>query len=48
MRIFIAGATGVIGRRVVPRLAAAGHQVVALTRKPDRTAALRALGAEPR
>jgi nucleoside-diphosphate-sugar epimerase len=47
MRIFLAGATGVIGRRVVPRLVAAGHQVIALTRKPDRTATLRALGAQP-
>jgi nucleoside-diphosphate-sugar epimerase len=47
MRIFLAGATGVIGRRVVPLLVAEGHQVTALTRKPDRTATLRALGAEP-
>ncbi|MFC0553894.1 NAD-dependent epimerase/dehydratase family protein [Planotetraspora thailandica] len=47
MRIFLAGATGVIGRRMVPLLVAEGHQVTALTRKPDRTAALRALGAEP-
>ncbi|MFI7448502.1 SDR family oxidoreductase [Nonomuraea sp. NPDC049714] len=47
MRIVLAGATGVIGRRVVPRLVAGGHQVIALTRKPDRTATLRALGAEP-
>ncbi|GII31984.1 NAD-dependent epimerase/dehydratase family protein [Planotetraspora mira] len=47
MRIFLAGATGVIGRRVVPLLVAEGHQVTALTRKPDRAAALRASGAEP-
>jgi nucleoside-diphosphate-sugar epimerase len=47
MRIFLAGATGVIGRRMVPLLIAEGHQVTALTRKPDRTATLRALGAEP-
>jgi nucleoside-diphosphate-sugar epimerase len=33
MRIFIAGATGVIGRRLVPLLVAQGHEVVALTRR---------------
>ena len=31
-RIFVAGATGVIGARVVPLLLAAGHEVVAMTR----------------
>lgn len=33
-RIFLAGATGAVGRRLVPLLVAAGHQVTALTRKP--------------
>ena len=33
MRVFVAGATGVIGRRLVPLLLAAGHDVVALTRR---------------
>ncbi|GAB3896199.1 hypothetical protein GCM10029964_077210 [Kibdelosporangium lantanae] len=33
-RIFLAGATGAVGRRLVPRLVAAGHQVTALTRRP--------------
>ncbi|MDP9841674.1 NAD-dependent epimerase/dehydratase family protein [Streptosporangium lutulentum] len=47
MRILLAGATGVIGRRVVPLLVAEGNQVTALTRRPGRTATLRALGAEP-
>jgi nucleoside-diphosphate-sugar epimerase len=47
MKIFLAGATGVIGRRLVPLLLAEGHQVTALTRKRERTAALNALGAEP-
>ncbi|MFG2078005.1 NAD-dependent epimerase/dehydratase family protein [Nonomuraea maritima] len=47
MRICLAGATGVIGRRLVPLLVAEGHQVTALTRRPDRFATLRAAGAEP-
>ena len=38
MRIFVAGATGVIGRRLVPQLVAQGHQVTALTRRPAETA----------
>jgi nucleoside-diphosphate-sugar epimerase len=47
MRVFVAGATGVIGQRLVPRLLAAGHEVVALTRRERSAAGLRALGAEP-
>ncbi len=47
MRVFVAGASGVIGRRVVPALVAVGHQVTATTRKPDNQDSLRALGAEP-
>ncbi|MGI5125402.1 NAD-dependent epimerase/dehydratase family protein [Pseudonocardia sp. CA-107938] len=47
MRVFLAGATGVVGRRLVPRLLAAGHHVTALTRHPDRAPALHAAGAEP-
>ncbi len=47
MRVFVAGATGVIGQRLVPRLVAAGHQVVATTRSPAKADRLRALGAEP-
>jgi nucleoside-diphosphate-sugar epimerase len=47
MRIFVAGAGGAIGRRLVPRLIAGGHDVVATTRTPDKAEALRALGAEP-
>ncbi|UWE07603.1 NAD-dependent epimerase/dehydratase family protein [Actinacidiphila bryophytorum] len=34
MRVVVAGATGVVGRQVVPLLTAAGHEVVALSRKP--------------
>jgi nucleoside-diphosphate-sugar epimerase len=47
MRIFVAGATGAIGRRLVPRLARAGHTVIGLTRTPAKAAMLRELGAEP-
>jgi nucleoside-diphosphate-sugar epimerase len=47
MRIFIAGATGVIGVRLVPLLVAAGHEVVGMTRSPGKVERLRELGAEP-
>jgi 2-alkyl-3-oxoalkanoate reductase len=47
MRVFVAGAAGAIGRRLVPRLVARGHQVTATTRSRDKVDQLRALGAEP-
>jgi nucleoside-diphosphate-sugar epimerase len=47
VRIFLAGATGAVGSRLVPLLVAAGHHVTALTRHPERAAALRAAGTEP-
>jgi 2-alkyl-3-oxoalkanoate reductase len=47
LRIFITGATGVIGRRVVPRLVAAGHHVSAVVRSPARQKELDALGVRP-
>lgn len=47
MRVFVAGATGVIGRQLVPRLMAAGHEVVGMTRSPERIGQLREAGAEP-
>ncbi|GAA5055127.1 hypothetical protein GCM10023259_036690 [Thermocatellispora tengchongensis] len=46
MRVFLAGATGVVGRRVVPLLVKEGHEVVALTSRPEAVAGLRAAGAE--
>jgi nucleoside-diphosphate-sugar epimerase len=46
MRIFVAGATGALGTRLLPRLLRAGHSVVGLTRTPDKARNLRALGAE--
>jgi nucleoside-diphosphate-sugar epimerase len=47
MKVFVAGATGAIGRPLVPRLIAAGHEVVAMTRTRDKERALREAGAEP-
>src|SRR5262245_5768976 len=46
MRIFITGASGVIGRRVVPLVLGAGHRVTAVGRSPDKLAALTKAGAE--
>jgi nucleoside-diphosphate-sugar epimerase len=47
MRIFVAGATGAVGRSLVPKLVRAGHVVTGLTRSPGKAALLRELGAEP-
>jgi nucleoside-diphosphate-sugar epimerase len=46
MRIFLAGATGVIGRRLLPLLLAEGHEVTGMTRSADRVEQLRTAGAE--
>ena len=45
MRVFVAGASGVIGRRLVPSLVEAGHDVTGMTRSPDKPEALRRLPA---
>jgi nucleoside-diphosphate-sugar epimerase len=47
MRVFVAGATGAIGRRLVPQLAARGHELVATTSRPANLDVLRRLGATP-
>ncbi|HET8741938.1 MAG TPA: NAD-dependent epimerase/dehydratase family protein [Gaiella sp.] len=47
MRIFLAGASGVIGTRLVPLLVATGHEVAGMTRSPDKADLLRRLGATP-
>jgi nucleoside-diphosphate-sugar epimerase len=47
MKVFVAGATGAVGRRLVPLLTAHGHEVVGLTRSPEKIDALRRAGAEP-
>jgi 2-alkyl-3-oxoalkanoate reductase len=47
VRVFFAGASGVIGRTLLPRLLEQGHEVAALTRTPDKAKPLREAGAEP-
>ena len=47
MKVFFAGASGVIGIRLIPLLVKAGHQVTAMTRTPSKTDLLRDLGADP-
>lgn len=47
MRVFVAGATGAIGRQLVPRLVAAGHEVHGMTRTESKQAMLYELGAVP-
>jgi nucleoside-diphosphate-sugar epimerase len=47
MKILLAGASGVMGRQLVPRLVAAGHDVVGMTRNPAKCDAVTALGAIP-
>jgi 2-alkyl-3-oxoalkanoate reductase len=45
MRVFVAGASGAIGRPLVPQLVAAGHEVTGTTRSAERAEAIRAAGA---
>jgi nucleoside-diphosphate-sugar epimerase len=47
VRVFVAGATGAIGRPLIERLREAGHEVVGTTRTDQRAETIRALGAEP-
>ena len=47
MKVFVAGATGAIGRPLVPQLIEAGHQVTAITRSKEKLGELYELGAEP-
>jgi 2-alkyl-3-oxoalkanoate reductase len=47
MRVFVAGATGAIGQRLVPLLVDSGHEVVGTTRTPDKVDGLRLVGAAP-
>jgi nucleoside-diphosphate-sugar epimerase len=46
MRVFVAGGTGVIGRRLVPQLVARGHRVTATTTDPAKLGFLQQLGAD--
>ena len=47
MHVFVAGATGALGKRLIPQLIAAGHEVTATTRTPEKAEELRGLGAKP-
>jgi nucleoside-diphosphate-sugar epimerase len=47
MKVFVAGATGVLGRQLVPQLVTRGHEVVGMTRSASKQDGLRALGARP-
>jgi nucleoside-diphosphate-sugar epimerase len=47
MKIFVAGATGVLGRELVPQLVARGHEVVGMTRSASKQDLVRSLGAQP-
>jgi nucleoside-diphosphate-sugar epimerase len=47
MKIFLAGATGIIGRRLIPQLLSAGHAVTGMARSTDKADLVRSLGAEP-
>ena len=47
MKIYIAGATGVLSRAAIPLLVDAGHEVVGTARRPEGADVLRAMGAQP-
>lgn len=46
MHVFVAGGTGVVGRRLVPQLVARGHRVTATTTRPDKVSVLARFGAQ--
>ena len=47
MRVFVAGAGGAVGKRLVPMLVARGHRVTGTTSRPESADQIRRLGAEP-
>src|SRR5436309_15585583 len=47
MKVFVAGASGAIGKQLVPRLVQAGHEVTGMTRSESKRAMLAELGADP-
>jgi len=47
MKVFVAGATGVLGRQLVPQLVAKGHEVVGMTRSTSKRDLVHSLGARP-
>src|SRR3954462_8711732 len=46
MRVFVVGASGAIGTRLVPQLIERGHKVIGTARSPDKADLVRALGAD--
>jgi len=47
MKVFVAGATGALGKQLVPKLVANGHEVTGMTSKPEKQDLVRTLGAKP-
>jgi 2-alkyl-3-oxoalkanoate reductase len=47
MKVFVAGATGALGQRLIPQLVARGHEVIGMTQTPSKQDVLRVLGARP-
>lgn len=47
MRVFVAGATGAVGKQLVPRLTSSGHEVIGMTRSPAHAERIRQMGAKP-
>lgn len=47
MRVFVAGATGALGKQLVPQLVAKGHEVVGMTRTESKVDQVRSVGAQP-
>jgi 2-alkyl-3-oxoalkanoate reductase len=47
VRVFVAGGSGAIGKRLVPKLVGAGHSVIVLTHSPEKAGAIEESGAEP-
>jgi len=47
MRVFVVGASGAIGTRLVPQLIARGHEVIGTFRSPGNAERVQALGAKP-
>jgi nucleoside-diphosphate-sugar epimerase len=47
VKVFVAGASGALGRRLIPDLVGAGHTVTGMTRSPDKADGIRSAGARP-
>src|SRR6266508_4132726 len=47
MKVFVAGATGALGRQLIPQLVSAGHEVTGMTRSASKQDLIRSLGARP-